>query len=83
MYCDDDDDDVYKRKRIDDVIDERSLRNREIFMWGGVDDESAEKIVKRILYLDSLNSDDIKLFTKIMDELAKREKEDDDKSTTN
>ena len=62
MYCDDDDDDVYKRKRIDDVIDERSLRNREIFMWGGVDDESAEKIVKRILYLDSLNSDDIKLF---------------------
>ena len=26
---------------------------RKIFLWGGVDDESAERIVKELLYLDS------------------------------
>ncbi|NLB62587.1 MAG: ATP-dependent Clp protease proteolytic subunit [Fibrobacter sp.] len=37
-------------------------KNRRLFLWGGVDDESAEKIVKRLLWLDSLNNDDIVLF---------------------
>ena len=31
---------------------------RRIFLWGGVDDESAERIVKQLLYLDSLNHED-------------------------
>ena len=35
---------------------------RRIFLWGGVDDESAERIVKELLYLDSLNHDDIIFF---------------------
>ena len=35
---------------------------RKIFLWGGVDDESAERIVKQLLYLDSLNHDDIYFF---------------------
>ncbi|MDR1759047.1 MAG: ATP-dependent Clp protease proteolytic subunit [Fibrobacter sp.] len=35
---------------------------RRIFLWGGVDDESAERIVKQLLYLDSLNHEDITLF---------------------
>ena len=51
-----------KRKRVDELIDEASLKKREIFMWGGVDDESAEVIIKRLLYLDSLEKSDIKLF---------------------
>lgn len=37
-------------------------KNRRLFLWGGVDDESAEKIVKRLLWLDSLNHEDIVLF---------------------
>ncbi len=35
---------------------------RRIFLWGGVDDESAERIVKELLYLDSLNHEDIIFF---------------------
>ena len=35
---------------------------RKIFLWGGVDDESAERIVKELLYLDSLNHEDIYFF---------------------
>lgn len=37
-------------------------KGRKLFLWGGVDDESAEKLVKQMLYLDSLNHDDIYLF---------------------
>ena len=35
---------------------------RRIFLWGAVDDDSAAKIVQQLLYLDSLNHDDIVLF---------------------
>lgn len=37
-------------------------KGRKLFLWGGVDDESVEKLVKQMLYLDSLNHDDITLF---------------------
>jgi len=37
-------------------------KGRKLFLWGGVDDESAEKLVKQMLYLDSLSHDDIYLF---------------------
>ncbi len=36
--------------------------NRKIFLWNQVDDESAGKIVKQLLYLDSLSHDDIIFF---------------------
>lgn len=36
--------------------------NRKIFLWNQVDDESAAKIVKQLLYLDSLSHDDIIFF---------------------
>lgn len=41
---------------------EHFLKERKIFMWKGVDDESAQAIVQRLLYLDSLSHDDITLF---------------------
>ena len=56
------DDDQQKSCRIDDKIEEENLKKRELFLWGGVDDESAEKIVKRLFYLDSQNNSDICLF---------------------
>jgi ATP-dependent Clp protease, protease subunit len=37
-------------------------KGRKLFLWGGVDDESAEKLVKQMLYLDSISNDDIYLF---------------------
>ncbi len=44
------------------AIVEKSLKNREIFLWGGVDDQSSEEIVKKILYLDSEGQGEIRLY---------------------
>ena len=43
-------------------IEEQSLENREIFLWGPVDDDSAKEVVRKILYFDSKSSADITLF---------------------
>ncbi len=51
-----------KKRHVDELIDEKNLENREIFLWGGVDDQSAEKIIRRLCYLNAKNHDDIKLF---------------------
>lgn len=51
-----------KKMSVDNLIEEKLLEKREIYLWGGVDDESAEKIVKRILYLNAVGEGDIKLF---------------------
>ncbi len=44
------------------VIAEKFLKNREIFLWGGVDDKSSEEIVKKIMFLDSEGHGEIKLY---------------------
>jgi len=44
------------------AITEKFLKNREIFLWGVVDDESSERLVKKILYFDSESHEDIKLY---------------------
>ena len=51
-----------KVKRVEEIIDKKMLEKREIFLWGGVDDVSAEKIVKRLFYLDSLAHEDVMLY---------------------
>ena len=38
------------------------LSRREIFLWGGIDDETAQSIVQKILYLDGNGTGDIKIF---------------------
>ncbi len=43
-------------------IAESFIKARKIFLWSQVDDETGEKIVKQMLYLDSLNHDDILFF---------------------
>ena len=43
-------------------VEEHFLNNRSIFLWGGVDDESSEKIVKAFLFLDHQSNKDIKFF---------------------
>ena len=37
-------------------------KNRRVFLWGPVEDSSAEKLVKRFLYLDSISNEDIYFF---------------------
>ena len=54
-----------KEKQTPDMLkkaEEYLASKRRIFLWGGVDDESAERIVKQLLYLDSLNHEDIIFF---------------------
>ncbi|MCU0608221.1 MAG: ATP-dependent Clp protease proteolytic subunit [Chitinispirillaceae bacterium] len=43
-------------------LEEQLLKRREIFLWGEVSDESAEAIVKKILYYDGLSNDTITLY---------------------
>jgi ATP-dependent Clp protease protease subunit len=43
-------------------MEEQFLSRREVFLWGEVCDESAEEIVKKILFLDGAGGDDITLY---------------------
>ncbi len=35
-----------------DIIDEKILNNRKVFLWGQVDDNSAQHVIERLLYLE-------------------------------
>jgi ATP-dependent Clp protease protease subunit len=43
-------------------IAESFIKQRKIFLWSAVEDESAERLVKQFLYLDSKNHDEITLY---------------------
>ena len=43
-----------KKESIQKLIDLNFLEQRKIFLWGQVDDESAEDIVSKLLYLESI-----------------------------
>ena len=43
-------------------IMESFIKARKIFLWSQVDDLTAEKVVKQLIYLDSLNHDDITIY---------------------
>lgn len=62
MSCDDKDKEKKDEFNPFKAAEEHFAKGRKIFLWGGVDDESAEKIVKRLLWLDSQNQEDITLF---------------------
>lgn len=51
-----------KINKVQDQIDNQLLKERKVFLWGMVDDESAKHVVDRLLYLDSLNNEEIKLY---------------------
>lgn len=59
-----DEDMVKKMKKMmaGNEIDEQMIKRREIFLWGEINDESAESVVKKILYFDSVNNDDITIY---------------------
>jgi len=45
-----------------DRIENQQLDDRTIYLWGMVNDKSARHVVDRLMYLDSLNNDEIKLY---------------------
>ena len=45
-----------------DRIENQQLEDRTIFLWGMVNDKSARHVIDRLMYLDSLNNDEIKLY---------------------
>jgi ATP-dependent Clp protease, protease subunit len=51
-----------KRLMIGSEMEEQFLKRREIFLWGEISDDTAEAIVKRILYFDGQSNDDITLY---------------------
>lgn len=50
------------KKLFSNDMEEQLLKRRQIFLWGEINDESAEAIVKRILFFDMQSSDDITLY---------------------
>lgn len=51
-----------KLYKVQDQIDNQLLKERKVFLWGMVDDDSAKHVVDRLLYLDSLNHEEIKFY---------------------
>ncbi len=51
-----------KKQKVQDKIEQQQLENRTIFLWGQVDDKTARHIVDRLMYLDSINHEEIKLY---------------------
>lgn len=51
-----------KRLLYENEIEEQLLKKREIFLWGEINDESAEAIVKRLLFFNSQGNEEIKIY---------------------
>ena len=51
-----------KTGKIQDLIDKKFLEERSVFLWGQVDDKSAKHVIDRLMYLDMINNDEIKLY---------------------
>lgn len=51
-----------KKQKVQDRIEQQQLDSRTIFLWGQVDDKSARHVVDRLLYLDSVSHEEIKLY---------------------
>lgn len=51
-----------KPGKIQDLIDNKFLEERKVFLWGMVDDDSAKKVVDQLLYLDMHSDEDIEFY---------------------
>ena len=50
-----------KKNKVQETIDDTLLKERKIFLWGQVDDDSAKHVIDRLLYLDLQSNDEIQL----------------------
>lgn len=53
MDYDEEPESEHKKPSVDRLIDLKFLKERKIFLWGEVDDDSARDIVSKLLYLES------------------------------
>ena len=51
-----------KISKVQDILDNKLLEERKVFLWGQVDDNSAKHVVDRLIYLDTLETKDIQLY---------------------
>ena len=51
-----------KKNKVQDKIENQQLQDRTVFLWGMVDDKSARHVVDHLMYLDSLNNEEIKFY---------------------
>ncbi len=51
-----------KSSKVQELIDEKLLEERKVFLWGMVEDKSAKHIIDRLLYLDMQNNKEIQLY---------------------
>lgn len=49
------------QSKVKELIENKLLEERKIFLWGMVDDDSAKHVIERLLYLDSMGNDEIQL----------------------
>ena len=50
-----------KKGKVQELIEEKFLEERKVFLWGQVYDESAKHVIDRLLYLDLQNHKEIQL----------------------
>ena len=50
-----------KKGKVSDLIHEKLLEERKVFLWGMVDDDSAKHVIDRLMYLDLQSNDEIQL----------------------
>lgn len=50
-----------KKGKVQELIEEKFLEERKVFLWGQVDDASAKHVIDRLLYLDLQNNKEIQL----------------------
>ncbi|MDA0379884.1 MAG: ATP-dependent Clp protease proteolytic subunit [Bacteroidetes bacterium] len=49
------------QSKVKELIENKLLEERKIFLWGMVDDDSAKHVIERLLYLDSMGNYEIQL----------------------
>ena len=54
--------DQVKKENPGDIFGEKYLQTRSIMLSGGIDKESAEKVIKQLLVLEAENDEPIKIF---------------------
>ena len=50
-----------KKGKVQELIEEKFLEERKVFLWGQVDDNSAKHVIDRLMYLDLQNNEEIQL----------------------
>lgn len=50
-----------KKGKVQELIEEKFLEERKVFLWGQVDDHSAKHVIDRLMYLDMQSNQEIQL----------------------